>query len=99
MIKRLESLEDLELEISEDLLEAQKSAASHFDKGMGVGAAEIAPKVTLNIGTINGGLKNNMVPSDCIFEADIRLPIGSKVEQIEREISNILEDFPEASME
>ena len=30
--------------------------------GMGVGAASITPKVTLNIGTISGGLKNNMVP-------------------------------------
>ena len=99
LIKRLESLEGLELEIPKDLLEAQKSSASHFDKGMGVGAAEIAPKVTLNIGTINGGLKNNMVPSSCIFEADIRLPIGSEVEQIEKEIAKILEDFPEVSME
>ena len=87
LIKRLESLEDLELEIPKDLLEAQKGSASHFDKGMGAGAAEIAPKVTLNIGTINGGLKNNMVPSDCIFEADIRLPIGSEVEHVKSTFS------------
>ena len=99
LIKRLESLEDLELDIPEDLLEAQKQSASHFDEGMGAGAAKIAPKVTLNIGTINGGLKNNMVPADCTFEADVRLPIGSRFQQIEEEIAMIMKDFPEVSME
>ena len=34
------------------------------------------PKVTLNIGMVEGGLKTNMIPSECRLEADIRLPVG-----------------------
>jgi succinyl-diaminopimelate desuccinylase len=45
---------------------------------MGKGAADIVPKVTLNIGVIEGGLKVNMVPSACRFEADIRLSPASR---------------------
>ena len=43
---------------------------------MGKGGSKIIPAVTLNVGTIAGGLKINMVPGVCRIEADIRLPVA-----------------------
>ena len=80
------------------MLEAQKKSAAAFDQGMGIGAAVIAPKVTLNIGKISGGLKNNMVPSECSFEADIRLPVGCNLDKILHAIEEINKKFPEVSV-
>ncbi|TVY80288.1 Succinyl-diaminopimelate desuccinylase [Lachnellula suecica] len=68
------------------------------DEAMGVGAADIVLKPTLNIGTIHGGLKVNMIPDSCIFEADIRLPIGLKASEVLEVIRGILEAYPEATL-
>ena len=68
------------------------------DEAMGKGAADIVLKPTLNIGTIHGGLKVNMIPDLCIFEADIRLPIGLKASEVLDVIQGILKAYPEASL-
>lgn len=64
---------------------------------MGEGAADSMLKPTVNIGTIRGGVKVNMIPSYCTFEADIRLPIGSTKETVLAKINDILQHTPEAS--
>ena len=38
--------------------------------------------MTLNIGTIRGGLKVNMIPSECVVEADIRFPVGLEKQRV-----------------
>ncbi|KAK0262843.1 hypothetical protein LTS09_002818 [Friedmanniomyces endolithicus] len=64
---------------------------------MGEGAAASMLKPTVNIGTISGGVKFNMIPSSCTFEVDIRLPLGLKAETILSAIDDLLSDIPEAS--
>jgi len=68
------------------------------DAAMGKGAADIMLKATLNIGTIHGGSKVNMIPGKCIFEADIRLPLGLEREEVMEIIYEILKRYPEASV-
>ena len=68
-------------------------------RAMGPGASDIISKVTLNIGTIDGGLKVNMVPGECRFEADIRLPVGVAKETVMAEVKKIAAQTPEASFE
>ena len=99
LIHDLGALEDLTFDLPGNLMRAQSEASAAVDRAMGDGAAEILPKVTLNIGTIRGGLKNNMVPGACVFEADIRLPIGATREQILPEVEKIAARFPEARFE
>ena len=65
---------------------------------MGKGAGDIVDKVTLNIGTIKGGVKVNMVPSSAMFETDIRLPLGVTRERVLAEVEKILKDFPDATV-
>lgn len=67
-----------------------------IDECMGAGAADIAMKCTLNIGTVNGGLKVNMIPGRCVFEADIRMPQGLKAEDVMVVIHKVLDNHPEA---
>lgn len=66
---------------------------------MGKGAADIAMKCTLNVGTIHGGLKVNMIPGSCVFEADIRMPLGLKAEDVMDVIHGVLKQYPEAKVE
>ena len=48
-------------------------------------------KPTLNIGTIRGGTKINVVPDRCEIEVDRRMLPGEKKEEILREITEILD--------
>ncbi|CZR68465.1 related to diaminopropionate ammonia-lyase [Phialocephala subalpina] len=70
-----------------------------IDVAMGAGAADIVLVPTLNIGTIHGGLKVNMIPGDCVFEADIRMPVGLKAGQVMDVIHKLLKKFPEAAVD
>jgi len=99
LIRDLEALEDLEPDVPSNVRTALLEAQEIADKAMGPGAAEILPKITLNIGTISGGLKNNMIPGECHFEADIRLPVGCTKEFIMAEVEKIAAGHPEATFE
>jgi succinyl-diaminopimelate desuccinylase len=69
-----------------------------IDTAMGAGAADIMGRPTLNIGVIHGGLKVNMIPDLCIFEADIRLPIGLDKQPVMEHIHSILKAYPHAEV-
>ena len=57
------------------------------------------PRVTVNIGVIQGGLKVNIVPGTCWFEADIRVPPGLGKDEVMAKIHQILARYPEATVE
>lgn len=100
LIQRLVALEELRgVGMDPDLLEylQRKDVREVANKIMGEGAADSMLTPTVNIGTIHSGVKVNVIPSYCVFEVDIRLPIGLGKESIMANIDFILEDFPEAS--
>ncbi|KAK5114058.1 hypothetical protein LTR85_010364 [Meristemomyces frigidus] len=100
LIDRLVALEDLHGEGMDAELQKylqRPDVRQAADSIMGAGAADSMLKPTVNIGTITGGAKVNMIPSSCIFEADIRLPIGLKAETVLTKIDSIISDIPEAS--
>lgn len=68
-----------------------------MDRMLGLGAGDLVANVTLNNGTIRGGVKVNMIPSSCVFEADFRLPIGMSKADLLPRIAEIAERFPEAT--
>jgi succinyl-diaminopimelate desuccinylase len=55
-----------------DRPEVRKAA----DLSLGAGAAEVMRRVSVNIGTMQGGVKINMLPAECVLEVDFRLPVG-----------------------
>ncbi|MDX6751188.1 ArgE/DapE family deacylase [Geminicoccaceae bacterium 1502E] len=100
LIAALDALEAIEPAIPQEIAVhlARPEVRARMDEVMGEGAAEVATRVTVSIGTIHGGLKVNMLPGNCRFEADIRLPPGVERGQVLGAIETILEDFPEARM-
>jgi acetylornithine deacetylase/succinyl-diaminopimelate desuccinylase-like protein len=57
---------------------------------MGQGAVANMLTATVNIGTIQGNVKVNLIPATCVFEADIRLPIGLTRETMLAHIDDLL---------
>ena len=94
----LEELGAIAPQISDNVRSAIDAGRATMDRAMGPGAGAIVDKVTLNIGTIKGGVKVNMVPSSATFEADIRLPLGVGKEEVMAAVGKIVQAFPDATV-
>ncbi|MDE0112643.1 MAG: M20/M25/M40 family metallo-hydrolase [Albidovulum sp.] len=60
----------------------------------GDGEAEVLKSLTVNFGRIAGGRSANLVPDRAEANADIRLPMGVTVDEVESEISRLLDPLP-----
>jgi succinyl-diaminopimelate desuccinylase len=101
LIERLEAVTLLRPEMPEAVARnlADPVVRNALETGLGAGAADTVASVTLNIGMIEGGLKTNMIPSECRVEADIRLPVGVPKRRVMRMVQEILRDFPQVTVE
>ena len=93
------ALEDLPVELPDNLMRARDESREATDRAMGEGAADIVPSITMNVGVIQGGLKVNMVPGECSFEADFRLPVGLERDGLMAEVEKIVARHPQAEVE
>jgi succinyl-diaminopimelate desuccinylase len=99
IIRELECLTSIATPAPAAVAAALAEGAAAMDRAMGAGAAQIAQRLTLNIGRIEGGLKVNMIPGVCSFEADVRLPLGYDKEHVMAEIRAIIARHPQATLE
>jgi succinyl-diaminopimelate desuccinylase len=99
LIVDLEELTTLRPSVPIEIADALAGAAAAIDEAQGPGAKDIVQRVTLNIGVIHGGVKVNIVPGTCWFEADIRVPPGLGKEEILARIREIVARYPEATFE
>ena len=99
LILDLEDVTTLPPSLPVDVADALAGAAAAIDEAQGPGAKDIVGRVTLNIGVIQGGLKVNIVPGTCWFEADIRLPPGLGRDAVMARIGGIMTRYPEATVE
>jgi len=99
LITDLEQVTRIAPKAPDGVVRALELAAPGMEKSMGPGGAATISAVTLNIGSVHGGLKINMVPGECRIEVDIRLPVGVDEQQIKGELNRILANYPEASVE
>jgi len=97
-LEKLESLEPKTPERLVQLLNRPETRAA-IDRGLGEGASEIIHRLTVNIGVIHGGVKVNMLPGECLIEADVRLPVGLDKEALLAEVGAILKKYPQVSLE
>ncbi|EAU30917.1 conserved hypothetical protein [Aspergillus terreus NIH2624] len=86
---------------------AQPEIAAHLhnpetlaiiDQAMGPGTSTIIARPTVNIGTIKGGMKVNMIPDTCQFELDIRLPVGLTAEEVIAVLDSIKQQYSNATI-
>lgn len=95
----LETLEDIDTPPPGNVGAVLERNAATLDKAQGEGASKIIQKVTVNLGVIRGGLKVNMIPSECVIEADVRLPVGLEKDRVMAALEDILARYPQAEME
>jgi glutamate carboxypeptidase len=59
------------------------------------------PGVSVNVGTIAGGTRTNVVPASCVFEIDLRAPDATTLEAAEAEIERICATpaFPDVTID
>jgi len=75
-LDRLKDLEEVPFQAPPVVSEAIVRAKPISEPLSGTGEAETLQRVTVNIGTIEGGTSPNLVPTHAIARADIRLPVG-----------------------
>jgi succinyl-diaminopimelate desuccinylase len=75
-LDRLKDLEDVPFQAPPVVTAAIAKAKAISEPLSGAGESETLQRVTVNIGTIEGGTSPNLVPTHCIARADIRLPVG-----------------------
>ena len=97
-LDRLEALRpDMPPSIARTL--ARPEVREAIDHGVGRGGAEVAESLIVNIGVLQGGVKVNMLPGECLIEADIRLPVGLSQARVLDEVDTILRLYPQVELE
>jgi succinyl-diaminopimelate desuccinylase len=72
------------LRLTEEVMKGYKEQYGHESSTM----ADVLKHVTVNVGVIRGGTKDNIVPALCEAEVDIRLPLGISPEEIRNKVEN-----------
>ena len=98
LIGDLESLGQMQCPAPGNVGAVLELSRETIDDAQGAGAAAIVQQVTVNVGTVRGGAKVNMVPSECVIEADIRFPVGLEKQALMDQVNAILEGYPEVSV-
>jgi succinyl-diaminopimelate desuccinylase len=75
-LDRLKDLETILFQAPPVVTQAIARAKPISEPLSGAGEAETLQRITVNIGTIDGGTSPNLVPTYAIARADIRLPVG-----------------------
>ncbi|KAG4280884.1 hypothetical protein FPRO04_05598 [Fusarium proliferatum] len=97
VIESVEALPvDLPLEMERHLEKPEVKRA--VDQAMGPGTTTIIARPTVNVGTIQGGLKVNMIPETCTLELDIRMPVGMRENTVLDLIDGIALQYEAASI-
>ena len=101
LVMDLDKLEDLRPETPPAIagILARPEVREAMERGLGRGAVETAGRLCVNIGVLQGGVKVNMLPGDCIVEADFRLPVGLSRSRVLEEVRAIVRRFPEVTFE
>ncbi|MBM3596589.1 MAG: M20 family metallopeptidase [Alphaproteobacteria bacterium] len=94
----LEKLTDIPIKAPDNVMGALRAARTEIEIAQGVGSADIVPKVTVNIGVVEAGIKVNMTPSKARMEVDIRLPVGITADVVLAEVNKILARYPQVTM-
>jgi succinyl-diaminopimelate desuccinylase len=75
-LDRVMELEELPFQAPPVVTQAIAKAKPISEPLSGDGESRTLQRVTVNIGTIEGGTSPNLVPTHCIARGDIRLPVG-----------------------
>lgn len=99
LITDLENLGDTPVDYPENLRRAIDEGRDAAERALGPGGADVMRRLSVNVGTIEGGVKVNVIPRECSFEVDIRLPPGLSRDDVMPGVREIVGRYPGASVE
>lgn len=76
VLHRVKDLERLPIAAPEAVRRALAAAHAISERLSGAGESDTLARVTVNVGTIEGGISPNLIPAQAVARADIRLPVG-----------------------
>ena len=91
LLPQMYQLREMQSTLSGELavvMEESKKRCKRIQKAEGV--ETIMDHVTVNLGTIQGGVKRNMVPDMAMAELDVRVPIGVTHEAVIEKVNEII---------
>lgn len=77
-----------------DVARAIEQARSVSEPLAGAGETDVLTALTVNLGYLHGGTSLNLVPAEAKAALDIRLPVGTSVEEVTEKISQMLAPLP-----
>jgi succinyl-diaminopimelate desuccinylase len=99
LINHLEKLTETPVDYPPDLQKSLDEGKEEAEKALGSGGFDVMSHLTINIGTIVGGAKINVIPRECSFEVDLRLPPGLDRRDVISRIQEIISHYPGAVMQ
>jgi succinyl-diaminopimelate desuccinylase len=101
LIQDLDALERLEPAPPEPVARAlaRPEVRAAIERGLGAGAAGVVSRISVNIGVMRGGVKVNMLPSECEIEVDARLPVGVGRDAVLAAVDGIVARHPGVTWE
>jgi succinyl-diaminopimelate desuccinylase len=99
LVLDLERLSDLDTPPPGNVGAVLAKARETIDGAQGGGASEVLQRITVNIGMLQAGLKVNMIPSECLIEADLRLPVGVEKAEVLAAVDEIVSAYPQVTYE
>ncbi|GJH30853.1 M20/M25/M40 family metallo-hydrolase [Caballeronia novacaledonica] len=98
-IQDLRTLRDHPVDAPADVLAEIANAGPVSEELSGRGESDVLRRVTVTFGTVQGGRLSNLVADQACATADIRLPVGVSVAQIEARINAIVARHEGVSVE
>ena len=101
LVRDLETIESMapdEPAVVREALDRPEVRAA-IEASLGAGAAEVMRRVSVNVGTVRGGVSINMLPAKCVLDVDFRLPVGLSRDEVRGEVASIAERIPGVAFE
>jgi len=89
-LDHVKTLETFSVSAPASVVEAIRRAAPISEPLSGQGEADVLGRVTVNIGTIEGGTSPNLVPVHAVARADIRVPVGVRTADLDGKLHELL---------
>jgi succinyl-diaminopimelate desuccinylase len=90
LLQDLDGLVNLDIGIPDDVHRVLEQGRTVVDAMKGDGATDVLLGITVNFGTIHGGLNVNTIPESCQTRVDIRLPQGVGCDRVLGEVDRLL---------
>lgn len=92
-IEKIQKVWDISINIPEDIQPIVDISKTYMEENERAEYKDVLEKITVNIGTIQGGTKSNVVPDTCTVEVDCRLPFGITQQQVYQFIHDQLREL------